>query len=282
MNKERWMTMAGILLLLAACGGEEDVKVGTLIFTANGEDFVRDGFVSEDGWQIDFETVQVNVEGPTAFQVVEETQALSTDLRHGGHPHGEIPEGSAHVALLGEYLLSLKGPISEVGRIEDAPIGNYNRLNFNVLPTSSESAGFAPEAEGYSIRLLGQASKDDETIAFELRFTEAMDYVACGPNEDAGVLAEGAEAEAQMTFHFDHIFGDFSEGPADPSDEETVNYLAIGFAPFAALAEEGSLSMDQAQLQAAMDTATYEQLMEAMRTRVQSGEGHCSLAEEEE
>ena len=115
--------------------------VGTLVITANGEDFVRDGFVSEDGWQIDFDTVQVNVQGP---------------------------------------------------------------------------------------------------------------------NEDAGILAEGAEA--QMTFHFDHIFGDFDEGPADPVDEETINFVAIGFGPFAALAEDDSLNMNQAQLQAAMDTATFSRL----------------------
>ncbi len=282
MTKKHWKTWIGasfVLLALAACGAETNTPVGTLIVTANGEDFVRDGFVSEDGWQIDFETVQVNVQGPTAYQVVE--QALSTDLRHGGHPHGDIPDGAAHVALMGEYMLSLKQPTFELGRIEDAPIGNYNRLNFDVLPTTEESMGMVPEALGASIRLVGQAQKEGQTIQFELRFTEEMHYESCGPNEDAGVLAEGGEAEAQMTFHFDHVFGDFDEGEANPTDEETVNYMAIGFGPFAALAEDDSLNMDQAQLQAGMDAATFTQLIEAVKTLGHSGEGHCHLAVEE-
>ena len=46
--------LAALALVAVACGGGGEDKVGTVIFTANGEDFVRDGFVSEDGWRIDF------------------------------------------------------------------------------------------------------------------------------------------------------------------------------------------------------------------------------------
>ncbi len=137
------------LVSLAACGGQAEQKTGTLKIMANGEDFVRQGFVSEDGWTISFEAVYLNVEGPTAYQVVEESQnALS--LRHGGHPHEYIPEGSAHVALLGEYFLALKQDPFEVGRDENAPIGNYNRLAFNVKKSSAESQGGLAEYEGFS------------------------------------------------------------------------------------------------------------------------------------
>lgn len=266
-----------VSLLLCACGSDDlEQKVGTLIFTANGEDFVRQGFVSEDGWSISFDSVEVNVEGPTAYQVVEsQSKALRTakdaaqqTTRHGGHPHENVPEGSAHVALTGEYLLQLQQDVHEAGRIEDAPIGNYNRMAFNVKQTAS----------GESIVLTGSASKDAQAVDFTIRFGEEMSYYDCGPNEFAGVLAEGGQARAEMTFHFDHIFGDIQEGDPDPEDENTVNYVAVGFQPFADLADlQGALDTDQEQLGLQMSGAVFHQLIDAVRTLGHSGEGHCHL-----
>jgi hypothetical protein len=263
-----------VLLSLAACGGSADLKTGTLKLTANGEDFVRQGFVSEDGWSISFEAVYLNVESPTAYQVVENSQNALT-LRHGGHPHENIPEGSAHVVLLGEYFLSLKQEPFEVGRDENAPIGNYNRLAFNVKKATADSQGLQAGYEGFSIVLEGTASKDSDTINFLIKFDEEMNYSDCGPNEYAGVLAEDGEAYAEMTFHFDHIFGDFEEGEPDPDDENTINYLAIGFGPFAELAQATTLDIDQTQLGQQMTGAVFLQLIDAVRTLGHSGEAHC-------
>lgn len=266
-----------LTIVLAGCGTAEDQgPIGTLVFTANGEDFVRDGFVSEDGWAIEFEQVYVNVFGPTAYQVVEEPQ-LVPGLRHGGHPHEDIPNGAAHVSLTGDMFLSLKQATFELGQDADAPIGNYNRLAFTVRPAPADAQDLEQEHLGSSIVLLGTASLADETIAFRMRFEEEMAYSACGPNGEAGVLAEGGQAEAQLTFHFDHIFGDFEEGPAEPEDPETINYIAIGFGPFAELAEDGQLDVDQQALSERMSGATYLQLIEAVRTLGHSGEGHCHL-----
>ena len=266
-----------LTVILTGCGASEDQgPVGTLVFTANGEDFVREGFVSEDGWAIEFERVNINVFGPTAYQVIEEPQLIPA-LRHGGHPHEEIPEGAAHVSLAGDLFLSLKQPTFELGQIADAPIGNYNRLAFTVRPAPADAQGLEQEHLGSSIVLQGTASLADETIAFSIRFDEEMAYSACGPNGEAGVLAEGGRAEAQLTFHFDHIFGDQEEGPADPEDPETVNQVAIGFGPFADLAETGQLDVDQQALGERMTGATYLQLIEAVRTLGHSGEGHCHL-----
>ena len=254
------------LLLVAGCSTNvlED-KTGALLFTANGEDFVRQGFVSEDGWSIAFDSVIVNVEGPTAYQVVEST---SRALRHGGHPHENIPEGSAHVALTGGYLLQLTQHPLELGSVEDAPIGNYNRMAFNVRPAAS----------GHSIELAGHASKDSTEVEFAIHISEELDYSDCGPNGTAGVLAEGGQAYAEMTFHFDHIFGDFDEGDPDPEDPTMINYLAVGFQPFADLAgAHGVLDVDQERLGQEMTGTTYLQLIEAVRTLGHSGEGHCLL-----
>jgi hypothetical protein len=276
------LTTATVLAMaMAACGSEDDSgKIGTLLIEANGEDFVRDGFVSEDGWAIAFDAVYLNVEGPTAYQVQEATQEQGLTmgaLRHGGHPHESVPEGAAHVALTGQYFLKLKQDTFEVGRVDDAPIGNYNRLAFNVAPAGADAQGLVAEHQNYSIVMEGLASKDAEQVQFRIRLTEQMQYGDCGPNGTEGVLAEGSEARSEMTFHFDHIFGDFEEGPADTTDEETVNYLAIGFGPFAELASEGQLDMTQEQLGQQMMGATYAQFIDAVRTLGHSGEAHCHL-----
>ena len=43
-------------------------ETGTLALVANGEDFVRQGFVTKDGWQIDFNHVYVTLDDVTAYQ----------------------------------------------------------------------------------------------------------------------------------------------------------------------------------------------------------------------
>lgn len=265
------------MIQLAGCGSEDTGPTGTLRFTANGEDFVREGFVSEDQWNIQFEAVYVNVFGPTAWQAVLDDRQL-TPL-HGGHPHGSIPDGTAHVALTGEYFLSLKQPAFEIGLVEQAPIGNYNQLNFTIRPATNDAHGFVPEYLSNSIVMIGQATRAEQTIDFTIQFSEELHWESCGPNADAGILAKNGQAEAQMTFHFDHIFGDALEGPADTRDENTVNYVAIGFGPFASLAQDGSLDLDQADLQTNLEPAVFDKIMTAIKTLGHSGEGHCHLVE---
>jgi hypothetical protein len=273
--KTRLFLISTFSCLLFGCQPAEEDKVGTLIFTANGEDFVRDGFISEDGWSISFNNVYVNIDSPTAYQVVENT--TNSALRHGGHPHGEIPEGSAHVSLLGEYFLQLKQDVFEFGRMDNASIGNYNRLSFNIKKSTSDSDEIVSSYIGFSIILEGTAIKEDNTISFSVKFDEEMEYFDCGPNGLLGVLAENAQATAELTFHFDHIFGDIEEGPANPEDINAINYIAIGFQPFADLATDGNLDIDQETLSQQMAQATYQQLIEAIQTLGHSGEGHCIL-----
>ncbi|MEO1288023.1 MAG: DUF4382 domain-containing protein, partial [Chloroflexota bacterium] len=47
---------------------QDDVATGTLEFHANGEDFVREGFVSKDGWIINFDHVWVSLSNVRAHQ----------------------------------------------------------------------------------------------------------------------------------------------------------------------------------------------------------------------
>ena len=274
------LTVLVLMFCLAGCGGDDaaldDTPVGELIFTINGEDFARDGFVSEDGWEITFEHVYVNISGVTAFQVVE-TELSPLYLYHAGHPHAEIPEGSAHEALTGEFFVDVHqgdGPTS-LGSVLDAPIGNYNRLNFNLDPATATSRDLVADHLDQTIVLIGTARKEDQTLTFTIRFNEPLHFIACGPHPEAiGVLAEGATARAEATLHFDHIFGDIDEGPADTTDSDKVNAVAIGFGPFASSAIGDEIDLFQADME---DMPEYEDLMSALATLGHTGEAHCHL-----
>jgi hypothetical protein len=303
------MASFGVVACDEEIAGDASAKTGELVFTMNGEGFARDGFVSEDGWRVAFAHVYANVHAPAVFQVADpgtetetETQALSAALSpraptrmetftpllaHAGHPHAEIPDGSASASLDGSFLQDLhlgEGPI-EIGRVEDAAIGNYNYLNFSLLRAEAPDAsaigdtsqGLASEALGYSLVFIGTATKDTESLAFTIRFTEELLFEACGPHPDnIGVVTEGGEGRVELTFHFDHIFGDAEEGPADTEDPETVNALAVGFGPFASLAVDGVIDVDQQALSA---LAEYGQLIEALGTVGHTGEAHCHIGE---
>lgn len=282
------MIFAAILLLgtglLTACGDEDEggvaIATGSVAITANGEEFVRDGFTSMDGWDLIFDHLYVNVTGPTAYQVVE-TEASSTFRPlHAGHSHEDIPEGSAHVALTGSHLVDLSqgDEATTVGIITEAPMGNYNRLNFDITRATPDSQPITPvtasvvdDLAGHSIILVGSAENGGNTITFTIKFTEEMRYTDCGPNETEGVVAEDGQGTAEMTFHFDHVFGDEETlGEAD-----SVNEIALGFGPLAALATGGVLDITQDDLGTQLSGSDYLTLIDALRTIGHSGEAHC-------
>jgi len=80
-------------------------KKGTLQFHANGEDFVRQGFVSKDGWRITFDHVYVTLAEITGYQ---------TDPPYDPHEGSGI-EAKVKAALDGVHTIDL----AEGG--EDAP-----------------------------------------------------------------------------------------------------------------------------------------------------------------
>jgi len=51
-----------LAIVLASCAGGG--ATGKLQFYANGEDFVRQGFVSKDGWSISFDHVYITLSDP--------------------------------------------------------------------------------------------------------------------------------------------------------------------------------------------------------------------------
>lgn len=287
-----YLLLAPFLLTLANCGSDSAATTettGELAFLADGEGFVRDGFTSEDGWAIEFSNVFVHVSSPTAYQAntdgAAQTNREPVVQFHGGHPHANIDEETAHVALTGNFFIDLKQNPVEIGGVDDAVTGNYNQINFSVTTMGDDAEFFGQEGDtttqatdytDSSVVMIGTANDGNQTINFTIRLDEEIDYSGCGPNEDLGVVTEDAAGQAVLTFHFDHIFGDQEEGPADSTDPETVNYIAVGFQPFADLASGNTLDVTQADLAAGLDNAIYFQFREALRSMGHSGEAHCS------
>ena len=263
------MALAALSLNATACGDDDDdddgEATGTLSFYANGEEFIRDGFVSKDGWAIAFDHFWVHLTDLAAYQVVEDS------AKHAGHPHSDIPDGSAHAALSNAYWLDLtEGDDAQwVGEVEDAAIGNYNYLNFSF--TQNDEGDYA----GHSIVMIGSATKGEETVDFVIALEDEMAFVNCAQEVDdeaAGVVEDGGQGSVEVTFHSDHLFGDAEE----PEDEvDGVNDIALGFDAFAALADEGALDTTGTPLSDLLGESEYQVWRSALHTVGHSGEGHC-------
>jgi len=219
------VALSVLTIILAGCTGGG--ATGKLQLYANGEDFVRQGFVSKDGWSINFDHVYITLSDITAYQ---------TDPPYDPHSGADI-DGKVEVPLDKVYTVDLAEgdenalPIL-VDEVLDAPAGHYNAIYWRMAKATSGPAN------GYSLVAIGAAEKDGQTIDFTINIEEECEY-CCGEyvgDERKGILEEGGTADLEMTFHFDHIFGD-AETPLD----DELNLAAVGFDPFAEGAEAGTV-----------------------------------------
>lgn len=236
-----------IMMTLIGCGGG---PTGTLEIYANGEDFVRDGFVSKDGWQIDFDRVQVTIENPAAYQ---------TDPPYDAST-GETPDGNS-AGLTSNLVIELtQGPDPIlIGSVEDVSAdGQYNAVSWS-MPADA-------------VRMVGVAAKDDQRISFDILVDEAYAYT-CGEfigDGRKGFVAEDGTGDVELTFHFDHIFGD-GDSPLD----DGINVGALGFDPLAAISTSGALNARTSELSSMLSAADHDILMDNLATLGHVGEGHC-------
>jgi hypothetical protein len=257
------LALAAIVLLLATailggCAGRTD---GTLQFKANGEDFVRQGFVSKDGWSISFEHVLITLSDITAYQAKPPYEA---------HEGGPI-EAAVAVGLNGAFTVDLAEGGEDAAPIlvgeAVAPEGHYNAISWKMQKAASG------DAAGYSLLVVGLAEKDGRQIPFTLAIDEEYGY-RCGEyvgDERKGIVTAGGTADVEMTFHFDHIFGD-----ADTPPDDDLNQTAVGFQPFADIADGIALDADLAELESRLSSGDYTMLVDILPTLGHVGEGHCS------
>lgn len=233
---------------------------GTLQIRANGEDFVREGFIAKDGWKIKFDQLYVNLAEVTAYQTDPPYQAET-----GGKPEAMekvIVTESKTVDLAEGDKTTETILVSEISALP----GRYNALSWKMTPAT------VGPAQGYSLLIDGTATKDGQTIPFILKIDQELEFT-CGDfvgNERKGILQPGETAELEATFHFDHLFGD---GSAPPQDE--INTGALGFGPLAAMAQGGKVEADMGTLKNQLSPTDYQKFMAILPSLGHVGEGHC-------
>jgi len=237
MNKKLTITIIALSMLtivLGGCAGGGGAT-GKLQFYANGEDFVRQGFVSKDGWSITFDHVYITLSEIAAYQTEPPYEPSS----------GTGIKAKTTVALDRAYTVDLAeggqdAPPILVAEILDAPVGHYNAISWKM------SRAVSGAAAGHSLVVIGTAEKDGQSLDFTINIDDECEY-QCGEyvgDARKGILEKGATADLEMTFHFDHIFGD---GELPPDDE--LNLAAVGFQPFAdGAAAAGVLNMTEMHL----------------------------------
>lgn len=236
----------------------------SLVFVANGEDFVRQGFISKDGWSINFDHLYVNISEAIAYST-----ESSFEPQPGDTTESIEYQNSINFDPLTTSDLAAGDVNAEPVMVASAKVatGFYNALAWKLSPAAADS----PIA-GNTMGLIGQATKDNQTINFDLSFNQSTEYI-CGEyvGEDRlGVVSANTTGKIEATFHFDHIFGD-----ADTPPEDALNQGAVGFQPLANLANNGIVKLNQADLASQLSTPDYQKLSETITDLGHVGEGHC-------
>ncbi len=247
---------------------EPDVKAGTetgagtLQIRANGEDFVRQGFTSKDGWQIDFDHVYVNLTQVTAYQTdppfdPQTDQSIQSKVKTQASLDGvktiDLAAGdeNAEPIVIGEV---------------QAPTGRYNALSWQMVKASDGLAA------GYPLVMQGSATKAGQTINFVLKLNEELGFT-CGDfvgDQRKGIVQPNQTADLEATFHFDHLFGD-----AETAADDSLNTGALGFEPLATIAQNGQLEADLDVLKTQLSQEDYDKLIKILPSLGHVGEGHC-------
>mgnify|MGYP006444210223 CR=1 FL=1 len=270
MNRQALLTSLTLGLPLLAFGyssqaNEETQTIaaegsGMIAIVANGEDFVRQGFVTKDGWRIDFDHVYVTLDNVKAYQT---EPAFDAD-------NDQTIQAKALVSLIQEpTTVDLAEGGADANPIKvtekEGNAGFYNALSWEVVTPETGDLNSA-------IVLQGTAKKDGETVNFTLNLDQPLAY-KCGEyvgDVRKGFLQADSQTELEATFHFDHIFGD-----AEAAMDDAINTGAVGFGPMAELANNGTLNVDLATLKQELSAEEYQTLEKAIVGLGHVGEGHC-------
>jgi hypothetical protein len=233
-------------------GSPSAEEAGKIIFTANGEDFVRRGFTDKDGWAISFNKLLVNITDPCAYN----------------------PATQQTVVLQGSFFMDLalgdqNALPLEMGTLTQVKPDNYKCLKFKI------ERAHKGEYKDFSIIMIGTAQKQDQLIEFVIKLDEEL-YFDCDEgfigDEVKGLLLPGQSTSVEMTFHFDHIFGDMEASPDDH-----INTGSVGFDFFYAFAHGNTINVTQQELK---NSPEYSTLIQALRTLGHLGEGHCNCIDQ--
>ena len=281
-NLFKLSTIALISLTLGSCANSETAEnnngnpavanaqePATLNLVANGEDFVRQGFVTKDGWTMSFDRLDVNLAEVAAYQVDGTFEPTETDTLDGLEDRERVSlVDTPQVVDLAEGEADA-APIL-VTNAEVTP-GVYNAVTWRI-----DTAGADSPLAGKTMVMQGTASKDEQVVNFDISLNRPIQYL-CGEyvgDDRKGVVETGTPGEVETTFHFDHIFGD-----SETSPDDALNVDALGFEPLAKLASNDSLTIDDATLTQQLSAEDQEKLTKAIIGLGHVGEGHCAVVE---
>ncbi|MGA1264362.1 MAG: DUF4382 domain-containing protein [Prochlorothrix sp.] len=238
---------------------------GSLEIQANGEDFVRQGFTTVDGWALTFDQVQATFGQVAAYQTDPPFEATGS----------EDPQIQQQVMLTEPVTVDLAAGEADAPPIAlvtlPAPAGHYNALTWSLVrPADTPTA--------YPLVLQGQASQGDRVLPFTVQLEQEMGFL-CGDyvgDDRKGFVQPGQTGTVEMTLHFDHLFGDGSLPP-----EDDLNQGALGFGPIAALVEgtqgtgETPGVVTESMLRSALSAEEVAKLDKILLNLGHVGEGHC-------
>lgn len=263
MNRSMILLTAACALSFAACDDGDDTNPPATqahALTVYGEDFVEDHIPAEetDGWRIEFSRMVV---------IVQDVQAGEAGL-----------DGAFAVELTADS----GGVGHDIGVLTDGPFG---RLDYRIAPASDvtgvniSDADLAPMlANGYSVWVQGEATKDDVTKTFDWGFTTDTTYANC---ETAPADVDADTVRSNLTIHADHFFYDdlVAEDPnvafeqvalADADDDGVVTLEELAGVDITGFANYQVGSNDVTDLRGFIEaqSATLGHI---------DGEGHCDF-----
>ncbi len=270
-NLVKLNTIALLSLFVASFGnsGIAQNSQATLNLVANGEDFVRQGFVTKDGWTMNFDRLDINLGDVTAYQIdgtFEPTEEDTLDSLDYQEKVSLLDTPQVVDLAQGEADAE---PILVTNK-EVAP-GFYNAMAWKIDTAEADSS-----LAGKTMVLQGTATKDEQVVNFDISLNRPIQYL-CGEyvgDERKGIIQAQETGELETTFHFDHIFGDNQTSPDD-----ALNVDALGFEPLAQLASSDSLTVDDATLTQELSAEDQEKLTKAVIGLGHVGEGHCAVIE---
>ncbi len=255
------------VVLTAGCGSQEEatetdaekaeaVETGTLEMDYNMNESPKEGLISKDGWLIKFDHIYMTLANVKAYQT--DPPYSPMDAESEFNPVEEV-------SFEGLYNIDLAQSDDPVvlAAANDVPVGHYNAVSWDNVQTQDG------EYAGYSIVLIGQASKDGEEVAFNLKFDPQYKYLGGEyvGDERKGFVQAGETADVEMTFHFDHFFGDSNK----PADCKINTLRAVGFDFFNRFAENGEVNLDMAQMKELLTDEEVNKIVGSLKCLAHSG-----------
>lgn len=199
-------------LALSGCVGEEIAGKGDLALTISGGEALRDGFPHKEG-----DTLQAFADGWSLKFTKFIVSFGQITLRR---PDTQEEVGAWKKSLLADVVAITQGPgasgVADLVTIQGLPARRLD-IGFDLPVASAEaerrgvSADDAKEMidKGWSLLLVGEAKKEQDTLAFRFGLPLPVRYSDCTNGKDStqGIAIEGNKTTpAQIYLHPIHMF----------------------------------------------------------------------------